>query len=60
MHRFGTIALLLQLIPPFSIFFLMTTAAGSALWVSELEDKRALLEERRDPANAGYYDEEAN
>lgn len=53
-------ALLLQLIPPFSMFFLMTTAAGSALWVAEIEDKRALLEERRDPANAGYHDEEAN
>ncbi|KAF7182393.1 hypothetical protein CNMCM7691_001873 [Aspergillus felis] len=29
---FGTVALLLQLIPAFSMFFLMSTAAGSALW----------------------------
>lgn len=42
------------------MFFLMTTAAGSALWVAELEEKRALLEQSRDPANAGYHDEEAN
>lgn len=37
---FGTIALLLQLIPVLSMFFLLTTAAGSALWVAELETKR--------------------
>ncbi|MCJ1265645.1 hypothetical protein MMC22_005525 [Lobaria immixta] len=37
---FGTVALLLQLIPLFSMLFLMTTAAGSALWVVKLEEKR--------------------
>ncbi|KAI9881176.1 MAG: hypothetical protein M1830_007154 [Pleopsidium flavum] len=34
---FGTIALLLQLVPVLSMFFLLTTAAGSALWVVKLE-----------------------
>lgn len=37
---FGTVALLLQLVPIFSMFFLITTAAGSALWVAKLEEKR--------------------
>jgi len=37
---FGTIALLLQLIPIFSMLFLLTTAAGSALWVIRLEEIR--------------------
>ena len=34
---FGTVALLLQLVPGFSMLFLLTTAAGSALWVVKLE-----------------------
>lgn len=37
---FGTVALLLQLIPVLSMFFLLTTAAGSALWVANIEDVR--------------------
>ena len=37
---FGTVALLLQLIPVLSMFFLLTTAAGSALWVANIEDAR--------------------
>ena len=37
---FGTAALLLQLIPVLSMFFLLTTAAGSALWVTRLEKAR--------------------
>lgn len=37
---FGTIALLLQLIPGLSMFFLLTTAAGSAIWVARMEDSR--------------------
>lgn len=34
---FGTMALTLQLIPVFSMFFLLSTACGSALWVVNLE-----------------------
>ena len=37
---FGTVALLLQLVPVLSMMFLLTTAAGSALWVVSLEEKR--------------------
>lgn len=37
---FGTTALLLQLVPGLSMFFLLTTAAGSALWVARMEDAR--------------------
>ncbi|MCJ1399284.1 hypothetical protein MMC11_002486 [Xylographa trunciseda] len=37
---FGTIALLLQLVPILSMLFLLTTAAGSALWVVQLEKIR--------------------
>lgn len=39
---FGAVALLLQLVPVFSMLFLLTTAAGSALWVVKLEKQRRL------------------
>ncbi len=37
---FGTVALILQLVPVLSMFFLLTTATGSALWVAKMEEKR--------------------
>jgi len=43
-HRFGTVALTLQLVPVISMFFLLTTAAGSALWVVRLEEERRLVQ----------------
>jgi hypothetical protein len=43
-RRFGTTALLLQLIPVAQMFFLLTTATGSALWAAKLEQQRNLLE----------------
>ncbi|MCJ1352588.1 MAG: hypothetical protein MMC33_002572 [Icmadophila ericetorum] len=43
---FGSIALLLQLIPVLSMLFLMTTAAGSALWVVDLESQGVAADER--------------
>ena len=43
--RFGTIALLLQLVPVVSMFFLLTTACGSALWVVKLEEQKRLISE---------------
>lgn len=55
--RFGTIALLLQLIPPFSMFFLMTTAAGAALWATDLENKRQLADQQPSRLGDGYQDE---
>lgn len=42
--RFGTTALLLQLVPVAQMFFLLTTATGSALWAAKLEQQRTLLE----------------
>ncbi|KAJ7759458.1 hypothetical protein DFH07DRAFT_446559 [Mycena maculata] len=38
---FGMVALLLQLIPVFSMLFLLTTAAGAALWAADLSRKKA-------------------
>ncbi|MCJ1320853.1 hypothetical protein MMC15_006194 [Xylographa vitiligo] len=37
---FGTVALLLQLVPVLSMLFLLTTATGSALWAVRLEELR--------------------
>ena len=56
---FGTVALLLQLIPVLSMLFLLTTAAGSALWVTKLEAKRRALEENAEDGRAreGYVDD---
>ena len=41
---FGTVALVLQLVPVLSMFFLLTTAAGSALWVVKMEERRKQIE----------------
>ena len=41
---FGTAALLLQLVPVLSMFFLLTTATGSALWVVKMEERRRAIE----------------
>ena len=49
---FGTAALLLQLIPILSMLFLLTTAAGSALWVVRIEKAKRFQQveaEARDP-----------
>lgn len=42
---FGTVALLLQLVPVLSMLFLLTTAAGSALWIVKLEGTRMAIED---------------
>ena len=44
--RFGTVALFLQLVPMLSMFFLLSTAAGSALWAVDMEWRRRLVQER--------------
>ncbi|CBY01945.1 hypothetical protein LEMA_P007320.1 [Plenodomus lingam JN3] len=41
---YGTVYLILQLVPPFSMFFLMTAAASSALWAADLESVRRAQE----------------
>ncbi|KZV87279.1 hypothetical protein EXIGLDRAFT_723818, partial [Exidia glandulosa HHB12029] len=40
---FGTVHIALQFIPGLSMLFLLTTAAGSAMWAAKLEKKRRLL-----------------
>ncbi|KAL6721384.1 hypothetical protein ACLMJK_000487 [Lecanora helva] len=56
---FGTMALLLQLIPVLSMLFLLTTAAGSALWVVRFENQRKALEVDQDARDGrdGYVDD---
>ena len=43
---FGLVAMILQFVPPFSMLFLITTAAGSALFAAKLEKQRLLVEGR--------------
>ncbi|TGO13558.1 hypothetical protein BPAE_0730g00030 [Botrytis paeoniae] len=50
---FGTVALLLQLVPVLSMFFLLTSAVGSALWVVKLEEQKRLNAADRLVNNAG-------
>ncbi len=58
-NRFGTVALLLQLVPVLSMFFLLTTAAGSALWVVKLEEQKRLIAEAPVSTQVQGTDEEA-
>jgi Etoposide-induced protein 2.4 (EI24) len=37
---FGTVAMILELIPILSFVFLLTTTAGAALWTASIEDER--------------------
>ncbi|GJN70988.1 hypothetical protein PLIIFM63780_002421 [Purpureocillium lilacinum] len=37
---FGTVAMILELIPVLSFLFLLTTTAGSAMWAARMEDER--------------------
>ncbi len=36
---FGTVAMILELIPVLSLFFLLTSTAGAAMWVAKMEEK---------------------
>lgn len=67
---FGTVAMLLELIPVLSFFFLLTTTAGSAIWVAKMEqDMRAppirpeghedhdVLAEHEEDAPPAYHDD---
>ncbi|KAF7597507.1 hypothetical protein BBP40_003754 [Aspergillus hancockii] len=55
---FGTVALILQLVPPLSMFFLMSTAVGSALWAVDLENKRDQIGGQRPDLVSDYHDED--
>ncbi|KXH26630.1 hypothetical protein CSIM01_02931, partial [Colletotrichum simmondsii] len=37
---FGTVAMILELIPVLSFFFLLTTSAGAGLWAARIEDEK--------------------
>ncbi|KAI4252860.1 MAG: hypothetical protein LQ352_004033 [Teloschistes flavicans] len=55
---FGVVALLLQLVPVLSMLFLLTTAAGSALWVVEIEEKRRSMDTSGDlPSSPPFEDD---
>jgi uncharacterized protein involved in cysteine biosynthesis len=56
---FGMVALALQLVPVLSMFFLLTTAAGSALWVVKLESSRRAAQAEAVPAQDAYQDDPA-
>lgn len=49
---FGVVSLVLQLIPVLQMFFLLTTAAGSALWAAKME--KARLAREAAPADAEH------
>lgn len=55
---FGTVALSLQLVPVLSMFFLLTSAAGSALWVVQMEKARRERDRVSAPEDP-YHDEPA-
>ena len=51
---FGTVAMILELIPILSLFFLVTTTVGAAMWTARIEKERSQQEaaesgERDDP-----------
>jgi len=45
---FGTVAMLLELIPVFSFFFLLTSTTGAALWTSRMEHEMHGTERRQE------------
>jgi hypothetical protein len=53
------VALILQLIPIFSMLFLLMRAAGSALWAVEMEKHKAFLETHRSEREEEYHDDPA-
>ncbi|KAI5284845.1 hypothetical protein KEM54_001022 [Ascosphaera aggregata] len=44
-RSFGAMALALQLVPVLSMFFLLTSAAGSAIWAADIEKRRRIEDE---------------
>ncbi|EDU44613.1 EI24 domain containing protein [Pyrenophora tritici-repentis] len=55
---YGTVYLFLQLVPPFSMFFLLTAPASSALWAAELERARREQEANLAQAPQAQYTDE--
>lgn len=52
---FGIVHVILQLIPILSLYFLLTTAAASALWSVHVEQEQSLLIEEQDDFRPGDY-----
>jgi hypothetical protein len=55
---YGTTYLFLQLVPPFSMFFLLTAAVSSALWAADLE--KAKMEQEQVAQAPQYTDDPVN
>ncbi len=58
---FGTVAMILELIPILSFFFLLTTTAGSAMWTARLEEEkrgRAVDQEAARTEDPGHYEDD--
>jgi len=55
-YRYGTVYLFLQLVPPFSMFFLLTSAVSSALWAADLENGRRA--QHTNPVQTPQYTDE--
>ena len=53
-------SLILQLVPPLSMFFLMSTAVGSALWAAGIENKRDALNRRPEDVEDFHDDGDEN
>ena len=53
---FGTIAMILELIPILSFFFLLTSTVGSALWVADLEKQNVRAASREPVSDSGAVD----
>lgn len=52
---FGTMAMILELVPVLSFFFLLTTAAGSAIWAADLEKARREIESDSERVTSYQY-----
>lgn len=50
---------MLQLVPVLSMFFLMSTAAGSARWAVDMERRRRQIEQRPSRPEDEYRDDPA-
>ncbi|KYK62046.1 hypothetical protein DCS_03191 [Drechmeria coniospora] len=55
---FGSVAMVLELIPIFSFFFLLTTSTGSAMWTARMEDEKRRARSIVDPQNDGREHEQ--
>ncbi|AEO67524.1 uncharacterized protein THITE_2116407 [Thermothielavioides terrestris NRRL 8126] len=55
---FGTVAMILELVPILSFFFLLTTAAGAAMWVAKMEGNARIRVGRPISHEDRVYDEE--